>query len=396
MSENNVEIIDYEKLFKTEEPKVDVKKKKDPESSNLYTLIIYILLFVVGFGYLFVSTIILSINPKSTTYVSISRLQDANNQNILMFVPKLEFDIEIAKFDNEKGDIKYLVVENTVFREEQVLIHKINNETYLNFINDPINIDGILDGSISNWPILPDTTEEIEITVAYFNNTEVYNLFHNKYDNFQLVEKITSLQNNLIMFATYILVFIPLIFLNKNRIKDDYLFFKEIPDKSFASTVLTGLMYMIVANFLINILVILLSSVLKIEATASNQESIVKSLMTSGGVLLAFTVVFIGPAVEELVFRKAIFGLVENQKIAFIISAISFGLIHLSTELINLFSKGGFTGLALAETLIVSLPYFGMGIFLSWFYKENGKNISLLIAIHALSNLLSVLGIFLS
>ena len=113
-------------------------------------------------------------------------------------------------------------------------------------------------------------------------------------------------------------------------------------------------------------------------------------------ILLAFTVVFIGPAVEELVFRKAIFGLVENQKIAFIISAISFGLIHLSTELINLFSKGGFTGLALAETLIVSLPYFGMGIFLSWFYKENGKNISLLIAIHALSNLLSVLGIFLS
>lgn len=396
MSDNNIEIIDYEELFKTDEPNHEVEKKKDPHTSNLYTLIIYVLLFIVGLGSLITGMIIVNISPKSSTYVAISRLEDANNNNLLMFVPRLEYEEEIVKFKNQNDNIKYIVVENSIFNNEHVLIHKITNEVYLEFVSKQSNIDGILDGSILNWPVLEDSIVEYEINVAYFMKTEFYDLFNAKYDNFLLVEKLTLLQNNLILFSTYLLVFIPLIFINKNKIKDDYLIFNDISDKSFISTALTGLMYMLVANLLINIFVVFLSGIMGIEASASNQESIVKSLTSNGGILVAFTVVFIGPAVEELVFRKSIFGLIENQKVAFITSSISFGLIHLSTELINLFTEGGFTPHALAETFIVSIPYFGMGIFLSWFYKENNKNISLVIAVHALSNLLSVISVFLT
>jgi len=74
--------------------------------------------------------------------------------------------------------------------------------------------------------------------------------------------------------------------------------------------------------------------------------------------MMIISVVLLGPIVEELIFRKSLFSLFENKKLAIIISSLIFGLIHLIAE----------PSLA---SVIINLPaYLIPGLVFGYFYAK--------------------------
>ena len=57
---------------------------------------------------------------------------------------------------------------------------------------------------------------------------------------------------------------------------------------------------------------------------------------------MILAVVIFTPIVEELVFRKAIFGLFKNKWVGFAVSTLIFGLIHVTGEIFNSSEVGHF------------------------------------------------------
>ena len=96
-------------------------------------------------------------------------------------------------------------------------------------------------------------------------------------------------------------------------------------------------------------------------------------------ILMFIAAVFLGPIAEELVFRKSIFAIIKNEKIALVISAFVFGGVHLLSET------------TLNGVIMSGIVYIMMGFVFGYIYIRNKKNISVLITIHILSNLISVI-----
>jgi membrane protease YdiL (CAAX protease family) len=138
-----------------------------------------------------------------------------------------------------------------------------------------------------------------------------------------------------------------------------------------------------VFSFLGNIISIVLSALFKERVlTSVNQLSIVETLHSGQAVMMIISVVLLGPIVEELIFRKSLFSLFKNKKLAIIISSLIFGLIHLIAE----------PSLA---SVIINLPaYLIPGLVFGYFYAKNDENILVPTIAHILSNLISVLLIY--
>lgn len=83
----------------------------------------------------------------------------------------------------------------------------------------------------------------------------------------------------------------------------------------------------------------------------------------------------LAPIIEEIVFRKCIFGLINNNYIAIVISTLSFGLLHVIV--------GG--------DYIQSIPYLMSGFIYGIAYIRCKKNIWFLIFAHMLNNIISII-----
>lgn len=114
----------------------------------------------------------------------------------------------------------------------------------------------------------------------------------------------------------------------------------------------------------------------------SNNQEVLNGLLSAAlfdKVSLVIFTVFFAPFVEEIVFRRAIFGFFEKTSIplAIAVSGLSFGFIHvLSGDYVQLIIYGSL-GLALAYT----------------YYRSN-KNIMAVIAIHMIYNLIITIVMF--
>ncbi len=96
----------------------------------------------------------------------------------------------------------------------------------------------------------------------------------------------------------------------------------------------------------------------------------------------------LAPIVEELIFRKAIFGLFTNKKIGLIISTLTFGVIHIVSSITQ--------GYNFLELIVLTLPYIVAGLIFGFLYMKNNYNIYYVIVIHMISNILSMSVILLS
>lgn len=113
------------------------------------------------------------------------------------------------------------------------------------------------------------------------------------------------------------------------------------------------------------------------SATSANEDTIDSMLLSKGGLLLIPVVCFIGPIVEEVVFRvglqKGLIKLHVVPVIAIIISGTVFGFLHVLA----------------AGDFIQVIPYVGMGyVFGFWYYKA--KSVYPVMFIHIFNNCLFV------
>ncbi|PKK93747.1 MAG: hypothetical protein CVV61_03015, partial [Tenericutes bacterium HGW-Tenericutes-6] len=151
---------------------------------------------------------------------------------------------------------------------------------------------------------------------------------------------------------------------------------------SVLPSILLGYVYIILGNVIANFISTQLARQFDItQGDSLNQQVIVEALRSNGIVLIFISAVIIGPVVEELIFRKAIFGLISNDKVALAVSTFIFGAIHLLGEA------------SILEALVNGVAYFVMGFVFGYIYLKNNRNIMVPIIVHVLSNLISVIGI---
>lgn len=115
--------------------------------------------------------------------------------------------------------------------------------------------------------------------------------------------------------------------------------------------------------------------------SSTNQNSIVMMIQEGGSFYMFVAVVICAPIVEELIYRKAIFSLLEKKHIAFsyVLSIVLFALPHMIST----------TNVSIGDWLLISIPYVTSAIMLAVIYHFSGKNIYATWFVHMVNNLIS-------
>lgn len=371
--EENI-IIDYEELFDESEEMIKAPNDEEQKNNSLYTIILYVVMFLLGGAVLLVSPFL---STKDSSYLLLEQASILKSSEHLYIIEN-EYYVNQDSFN---------INEEFVYVDNDLVYITFNNKLEEDWIL--LNIDSILNGSIVNWPKSNALDDDVPI-IIYVSDDLSLNVIS---DNDYTIESGYSVnQNGILIFVTYLIVVIPLVLLNSKKIKFDYSVLKINVEKPFISNLFSSFLLMYAVSLGLGIVSNVLAELFGMSSVSSNQESIDLMLKSSSAVLVIITVTFIGPLVEELVFRSAIFSLIKDSKKAIIVSSVIFGLIHITTELIGLI--GAFSLFAFGQMIIFSIPYIGMGVFLSYLYHKNNHNIILLYGVHAIYNLtVSLLGL---
>lgn len=136
------------------------------------------------------------------------------------------------------------------------------------------------------------------------------------------------LSSTIINLTVYAVMFTSCAVLLKKEIKTDFKKLKKTNSMTIFLICLIG----IICAYSSNIFGSLITMVFGGGNTSQNQAGIELLLFSEYGILIAIMVMFIGPIVEELVFRKSMHDILRNAKcptwLMLIISSILFGLIH--------------------------------------------------------------------
>jgi len=241
----------------------------------------------------------------------------------------------------------------------------------------------IINGEITTWE-----TSNFEI-VLLITNPEYLSLPHfvTNPDVFEYLGAInvvrpTSLFVSFLNLIIFTALVIPMFFLLKPDLKDDFTTAKK--DKQ--SIWLGGLIVFLIAlgaSVGTNIFIMMIPSETPV---AANQLAIEIMMSSPGFFLLLLAVVFIGPVVEEFVFRRAIFGLIPNKWVGLVVSSLIFGLIHITSEIA--------TGdpLLIFKTL---LPYLAGGVAFGIGYIKYKENLPIVCLAHIFFNGFAVISMFL-
>ncbi len=170
-------------------------------------------------------------------------------------------------------------------------------------------------------------------------------------------------------------VAICLVILLKKALKNDLEQFRSQKLKSFGKIV-SGMVMIYVTLLIVQNIILLINK----EQLGSDNEEYISKLFTKDYLrltILFFDLVVLAPFVEELVFRKAIFGLfgnVKNKIYPILASGFIFGIMHI---MIN------------PSEYLQSIPYIAMGLVLGFTYYRSNENIYINVGIHMLNNLIS-------
>jgi len=190
---------------------------------------------------------------------------------------------------------------------------------------------------------------------------------------------LTADASSLLNFLIYLIMIPGIIYFMKHDILFDY---KEAKakGKDLIIPVILGYAYVWAGNLISNALSTFIASSYNLNVSESvNQRAIISAVTSSTGILMIISAVFIGPIIEELVFRKALFGLIKNNTVALLVSTVVFGLIHVVGEA------------SLAEALVNGVAYFVMGFVFGFIYLKSDRNIIVPTIVHILNNGVSIL-----
>lgn len=204
---------------------------------------------------------------------------------------------------------------------------------------------------------------------------------------------------NIANLVTYIVTMIPVVLISfKFIIKDSIKFYSKI--KFYLKWVGYGVLLMFGLNLVCNMIVGVFTNGLNGAGESTNQAMIVKIITSSSlnTVLMMITTVIFAPILEELVFRKALFGIFIKKTIFTVIfSAVIFASIHVIPACIDIIidmNDGTKTVVDLYLEGINLISYLGQAFAITFVYYKTKGNIIPCILIHFINNLLATVLIF--
>jgi membrane protease YdiL (CAAX protease family) len=372
MDNNDKDIINFDDLFKKE---IEERKElRDPERKKRYgyTLLIYLLMMNVVVAIFYV--IFLTIPSFTVTYSEEELLVEALavTESGLVIMDEdiyLEIDHPYESYITNIGIYDNYVVllnESNTHYEGLLVVDDLLDETYL---------ESILSGLVTTWG---DSGNEI---VLIAGKDQVLPLVFTA-EYVEIDGPITDLSTpsfSILNFVIYIIMLPLILWMMKKEVVTDFSVAKTWRSE-WLTIIFIGYVYLMIGNFTSNVLSELFADIFNVISGESvNQLSIQSALNSNGLIFMFVSAVILGPIVEELVFRKAMFGLFKNDYVGLAVSSITFGAIHLLGE----------SSIQLA--IVNGLVYFVMGFVFGLIYLRNNKNIYAPIAVHIFSNLLSII-----
>lgn len=158
-----------------------------------------------------------------------------------------------------------------------------------------------------------------------------------------------------------------------------------------------GILIMYGGIIISGIIVSILTFWIDTGGTSENQE-VINTIMKSGGlnlVLISIMTVILAPILEELIFRKALFGLFKHNTLkTVIISSIIFASIHVVpaclTILLEIVTKDA-KWIDLYTEFVYIFSYLGQAFAISYVYHKSNGNIIPSILIHFVNNFISLI-----
>lgn len=174
----------------------------------------------------------------------------------------------------------------------------------------------------------------------------------------------------------YLSLFIIFVYILRSYLKDQLIITKNNFGKFIKLTAI-GLILLFIAVSVSALVMEYLGA----TENSENQE-VLNSLVTAANfdkIALVVFSVFLAPFVEEMVFRRAVYGFLEktNIPLAIIVSGLSFGFIHV-----------------LSGDFIQLVIYGSLGLALSYMYYYSKKSIMTVVAIHMIYNLIVTIVMF--
>lgn len=232
--------------------------------------------------------------------------------------------------------------------------------------------------------------------ISIISSNSITNLLQSANKQYAIVALIASSWSNLMVYL--VLTIVCLAFFYKDIAND---FYKPInvdePDTKL-NTMLIWLVIFYGVNIASNLLIAsistnadyidkLLSGSFNLSTTSNNQQILELSIQNGGFIPILLSAGILGPIVEELIYRKGIFGLFKEESYAFLTTSLIFGVIHVLSSL-----GYGYSPLDLA---LMTVPYIVSGALFGVMYIRTNQNIWICTAVHMISNLISIFSIFL-
>jgi len=149
----------------------------------------------------------------------------------------------------------------------------------------------------------------------------------------------------------YVGLFLLSILLFKDRLKNDFIVYKENAKKDIRF-IIPRLVVMYIIYFAVSFFLLI------IRRSISANQSTINNLP----ILIYYILVFIwAPIIEEIIFRVAIRRIIKNDKLFIIASAVIFGLIHCLSEK-NIYN-----------IIITAIPFSILGGFYAYVYSKTNN-----------------------
>ena len=380
---NQKEDINFDELFEDNKQEKDFIKKSTHFSKkrSITALLVYLLVSLLG-G-LVVGVLFITMKPDAI--VERNQFQEMAYQidkNIysIGYMNRTDFDNLEASYKNEVR----------IIFESNGYIFIVNKDNKFLKSGDTYLLEEVLNLYIDeNTKWSNETTNQSITRFNYQSNDGFDTVFDPIFETRDGYQTITNTRGftpeaaATLQFLVYVILMVSIVPLFFNQLIVEW---KENKQgiSSWVPVILIGYFYMIAGNIVGNAISGVFASILNYEITTSlNQAAIEEMMLSSSGILMIIPVVLFAPIVEELVFRKAIFSLFKNEYTALIISSLLFGLIHVSSEV------------SFAAFIVNGITYVTSGVALGYVYIKNKHNIWASIMVHAFSNAVSVVMIFL-
>lgn len=232
----------------------------------------------------------------------------------------------------------------------------------------------------------------VQLIVININHIDIDDLLENEALYTKFSSDILAWTN----FLTYTITLVCLIPLLLPVIKRDIHDFGK-NKKFYFQWVGLGIVIMYVGTIAANMIVTILTMGIDTGGTSENQATI-NEILGSGTfnmIMMSIITIFLAPVLEELVFRKSLFGLFKKNTIKVVIfSSIIFAAIHVIpaclTILLQIFSSEA-SWLDLYVEFIYIISYLGQAFAISFVYHKSKSNILPSIFIHFINNLLVII-----